>query len=97
MEQPGRFPGPPTREEIEYILALGARLLPAFPLGAVVAVDSAVRAATYGEDFVIGAVPGLTGLVEAAGTQSPGVASAPAIAGAVAAELGELGWLPSPD
>lgn len=94
VEQRSRVALPPTQDEMEAISALGQRLLPAFPLDAVVSVGSAVRAATFGEDFVVGAAPGVPGLVDVAGTQSPGVASAPAIADAVVAELGALGHLP---
>lgn len=94
VEQAGRVPLPPTPDEVEAITVLGTRLLPNFPVDTAVHIGSAVRAATYGEDFVIGAAPGVPGLVDIAGIQSPGVASAPAIAATVTAELAGLGRLP---
>lgn len=93
VEQRSRSAQPPAPDEIEAITALGRRLFPAFPVESAVHAGSAVRAATFGEDFVVGAAPGVPGLVDVAGTQSPGVASAPAIAAAVVAELAALGRL----
>lgn len=94
VEQRSRTPIPPTRAEIDHILALGAKIYPRFPLASVVAVGSAVRAVTYSEDFVIGPAPGIPGLIDVAGTQSPAIASAPAIAELVVESLRRLGHLP---
>jgi glycerol-3-phosphate dehydrogenase len=64
---------------------------------AIVHVGSAVRAVTYSEDFIIGPAPGVIGLVDVAGMQSPAIASAPAIAGYVVDALSRLGYIPNPD
>ena len=52
---------------------------------------------TYSEDFIIGPAPGVIGLVDVAGTQSPAIASAPAIAAHVVDALGRLGYIPDPN
>ena len=95
VEQRSRIALPPTPAEIDGILELGSRIYPGFPMAAVVAVGSAVRAVTYSEDFVIGPAPGVPGLVDVAGTQSPAIAASPAIAQRVVATLHRLGHLPN--
>ncbi len=77
----------PYREDFttnrENILALLERFLPIFPeLSAndVITYFSGIRAATYEEDFIIEKSEYVRNLIHAAGIQSPGLASAPAIA-----------------
>ncbi|MCG8514035.1 MAG: FAD-dependent oxidoreductase [Halanaerobiales bacterium] len=77
----------PYREDFttnrENILALLERFLPIFPeLSAkdVITYFSGIRAATYEEDFIIEKSEYVQNLIHAAGIQSPGLASAPAIA-----------------
>jgi len=65
-------------------------------VGSIVHVGSAVRAVTYSEDFVIGPAPGIIGLMDVAGTQSPAIAAAPAIADYVVDALRRIGYLPDP-
>lgn len=95
VEQQPRAPLPPSEEEIAHIRELAVRLVPGFVFDRIVESRAEVRAATYNEDFVIGPAPGVVGLIDVAGTQSPAVASAPAIAELVADQLDRLGWTPS--
>lgn len=94
VEQRARIAHPPTQAEVDHILTLGAKIYPRFPLNAVTAVGSAVRAVIYSEDFIVGPVPGVPGLVDVAGTQSPAIASSPAIADHVVESLRRLGHVP---
>lgn len=96
VEQQGRIAEPPSQDEVDHILDLGRRIYPDFPTGSIVNIGSAVRAATYGEDFVVGPAPGIRGLIDVAGTQSPAIASAPAIAHSVVRALRAHGYLPAP-
>jgi glycerol-3-phosphate dehydrogenase len=91
VEQQSKISLPPTQAEID------DKIYPEYPLGSIVHVGSDVRAVTYCEDFIIGPAPGVIGLVDVAGTQSPAVASAPAIAGYVVDALGRLGYIPDPN
>jgi glycerol-3-phosphate dehydrogenase len=97
VEQQSKTSLPPTQAEIDDILAAGEKIYPDFPLGSIVHVGSEVRAVTYSEDFIIGPAPGVIGLVDIAGTQSPAIASAPAIAAYVVNALSRLGYIPNPD
>lgn len=97
VEQQSRTSLPPSQAEIDDILTAGEKIYPAFPLGNIVHVGSAVRAVTYSEDFIIGPAPGVIGLVDVAGTQSPAIASAPAIAAYVVQALDRLGYIPDPN
>jgi len=96
VEQQGRVAEPPSQDEVDHILGLGQRIYPAFPTASIVNIGSAVRAATYCEDFVVGPAPGIRGLIDVAGTQSPAIASAPAIARSVVGALRAHGYLPAP-
>ena len=96
VEQQSRTSLPPTQAEIDDILTAAQKIYPAYPVGSIVHVGSAVRAVTYSEDFVIGPTPGIVGLVDVAGTQSPAIAAAPAIAGYVVDALRRIGYLPDP-
>ena len=97
VEQQSKISLPPTQAEIDDIFAAAEKIYPAYPLGSIVHVGSEVRAVTYSEDFVIGPAPGVIGLVDVAGTQSPAIASAPAIAAYVVDALGRLGYIPDPN
>ena len=97
VEQQSKISLPPTQAEIDDIFTAAEKIYPAYPLGSIVHVGSEVRAVTYSEDFVIGPAPGVVGLVDVAGTQSPAVASAPAIAAYVVDALGSLGYIPDPN
>lgn len=94
VEQQSKTSLPPTQPEIDDILAAATKIYPAYPVGSIAAVGSEVRAVSYCEDFIIGPAPGIVGLVDVAGTQSPAIASAPAIAAYVVDALSRLGYVP---
>lgn len=97
VEQQSRTSLPPSQAEIDDIFVAAEKIYPAFPMGSVVHVGSEVRAVVYSEDFIIGPAPGIVGLVDVAGTQSPALASAPAIAAYVVEALSRLGYIPEPN
>ncbi|WP_370673634.1 NAD(P)/FAD-dependent oxidoreductase [Pleomorphomonas sp. PLEO] len=72
------------------IIAGARRIVPALPLGTAITEFAGLRAAA-GKDFVIGPSPVTRGLVHAAGIQSPGLTSAPAIGEVIVEILGEVG------
>lgn len=84
-----------SAEEIQEIFDRFYYLLPDFPRAAMISAFSGIRAATEEEDFVIGASEMVHGFVNVAGIQSPGLASAPAIAEMVMGILHDLG-IPRP-
>ena len=65
--------------------------MPDFPRASIISAFSGLRAPTEEEDFVIGASDKARGFVNVAGIQSPGLASAPAIAEMVMGILHDLG------
>jgi glycerol-3-phosphate dehydrogenase len=67
-------------EAIVGIIDKFTRLVPDFPTHKVIATFAGVRAATYTEDFIIRFATYVPNLIHVAGIQSPGLASAPAIA-----------------
>ena len=85
-----------SAEEIEEIFERFHYLLPDFPRDALISAFSGIRAPTLEEDFVIGASDVVQGFVNVAGIQSPGLASAPAIAEMVVGILHGLGLPESP-
>ena len=78
------------------IISGARRLLPKLPLAAAITEFAGIRAAA-GHDFVIGPSPVVRGLVHAAGIQSPGLTSAPAIAEVIVESLAEVGLKLKPD
>ena len=80
-----------SAEEIEEIFDRFYYLLPDFPREALISAFSGIRAAADDEDFHIGASDKAHGFVNVAGIQSPGLASAPAIAEMVTGILYDLG------
>ncbi|SCM73499.1 FAD dependent oxidoreductase [uncultured Pleomorphomonas sp.] len=72
------------------IIAGARRIVPALPLGTAITEFAGLRAAA-GKDFVIGPSPAARGLVHAAGIQSPGLTSAPAIGEAIVEMLQDVG------
>lgn len=93
VEQQSRVHVAPTSAEVEGILDQSFRIYPDLDVRAVVSVGAQVRASSYGEDFVVGPAPGLTGFYNVAAMQSPGVASIPSIANQVATDLLDLGLI----
>jgi len=69
-----------TREEFEYAFNSGKRVNPNITKGDVITYFSGVRAPDYKEDFIIGMSKKVDGFINVAAIQSPGLASAPAIA-----------------
>ncbi len=80
-----------SAEEIEEIFERFYYLLPDFPRASIISAFSGLRAPTEEEDFIIGASDRAQGFVNVAGIQSPGLASAPAIAEMVVGILHDLG------
>lgn len=77
---------------LQEIISKAQQLIPQLPLNAAITQFSGLRAAADGDgDFVIRASAITPGLIQAAGIQSPGLTSAPAIAEQVAAILREQG------
>ncbi len=80
-----------SAEEIEEIFQRFYYLLPDFPRDALISAFSGIRAPTLEEDFIIGPSEAVRGFINVAGIQSPGLASAPAIAEMVMEMLRDLG------
>lgn len=66
--------------DIEYILNLGSGVTDEIKKNEIITFFSGIRAADYKEDFIIEASETVQGFIHVAGIQSPGLASAPAIA-----------------
>lgn len=79
-EQPYREDYTTNKENIDHLLAKHLPLVPQFAPSDVITYCAGIRAATYEEDFIVEASEYVKNLVYAAGIQSPGLASAPAIA-----------------
>jgi glycerol-3-phosphate dehydrogenase len=79
-----------TRLGLEEIISGARRMVPNLPLPTAITEFAGLRAAA-GKDLVIGPSPMTRGLVHAAGIQSPGLTSAPAIAEVVVDALGDEG------
>ncbi len=76
--------------DFEFVLSKGQRLAAGVELNSMITYFSGVRACTYTEDFVIRPSWNAAGIVHVAGIQSPGLASAPAIAERVVQIFQEL-------
>ncbi len=72
------------------IIAGARRIVPTLPLATAITEFAGLRAAA-GKDFVIGPSPVARGFIHAAGIQSPGLTSAPAIGEVIVEMLGESG------
>ncbi len=79
-EVPDREDTAVTTEAVGQVVDKFSGLLPEFPRNAVIAAFAGLRAATYKEDFHIAPSRRAGGLIHVAGIQSPGLASAPAVA-----------------
>lgn len=81
-----------TPQGMAEILHSAQKLLPNIPTGAAITEFAGLRAVSSTGDFVLGKSEKVSGLLQAAGIQSPGLTSAPAIAqyiaGIAAEELG---------
>ncbi|HEY3315656.1 MAG TPA: FAD-dependent oxidoreductase [Bacillota bacterium] len=79
-ELPGRDDVAVTAEGLRFVIAKWSGILPGFPLDSVIAYFAGLRAATYTEDFHVALSRKVGRLIHVAGIQSPGLASAPAVA-----------------
>lgn len=79
-----------TKEDFEYDFSLGHSIYPDVKKTDVIAYFAGVRAADYKEDFIIEPSQKTHGFIHVAGIQSPGLASAPAIAKRVEGFVMEL-------
>lgn len=79
-EQPYREDYSTNKENIENVINKHLKIVPKISKGDVITYYSGIRAATYEEDFIIEQSEYVKNLIYAAGIQSPGLASAPAIA-----------------
>jgi len=98
-EQPLREDFSTHRENMDALIAKHLPLIKGFNKGQVIAYFAGIRAATYEEEFIIEGSSRVQNLIHAAGIQSPGLASAPAIAEEIVKlTLGRLGGkiLPNP-
>jgi glycerol-3-phosphate dehydrogenase len=68
------------RETMEYIKTQALKLVPKIPFDKVIRTFSGLRATPSGGDFIIEPAPGHPTFINVAGIESPGLASAPAIA-----------------
>lgn len=76
---------------LESIMAGARKLVPGIPMQAAIVQFAGLRAAAGSGDFIIKASDAVSGLIHAAGIQSPGLSAAPAIAEKVVHILQEQG------
>ena len=69
-----------TTQGMNYIISEAKKILPNIPLRSVITEFAGLRAVASTNDFILGKSPMVSGLIQAAGIQSPGLSSAPAIA-----------------
>lgn len=77
-----------TAEGMNEIIASARKLIPNLPMGAAITEFAGLRAVSSTGDFIIGA-SGAEGFYNAAGMQSPGLTSAPAVAEILAEAIAE--------
>ena len=78
-----------TAEGLDEIKSKALRSVPGIPYRAVITAFAGLRAHEAGGDFVIGEVGDCPGFFDAAGIESPGLTSAPAIGEALARQIAE--------
>ena len=83
-EQPLREDFSTHKENMDALLSKHLPLIKGFSKSDVITYFSGIRAATYEEEFIIEKSEHVKNLIHAAGIQSPGLASAPAIAERIA-------------
>jgi len=69
-----------TRTDLEDVYRQSIRMVPAIEGKEIIAGFSGIRSAVEGKDYIIGPMPGIKGLINIAGIDSPGLTSSPAIA-----------------
>ena len=87
QEQDSRDDTAVTTAGMDEIIAGAKKLVPELPMGAAITEFAGIRAVSDTNDFIIGESKTAKGLYHAAGIQSPGLTSAPAIARQLAGEI----------
>ncbi len=87
QEQDSRDDTAVTTAGMDEIIAGAKKLVPELPMGAAITEFAGVRAVSDTNDFIVGESKTVKGLYHAAGVQSPGLTSAPAIARLIAEEI----------
>lgn len=87
QEQDSRDDTAVTTAGMDEIIAGAKKLVPELPMGAAITEFAGVRAVSDTNDFIVGESKTVKGLYHAAGIQSPGLTSAPAIARFLAEEI----------
>ena len=87
QEQDSRDDTSVTAAGMDEIIAGAKKLVPELPMGAAITEFAGVRAVSDTNDFIVGESKTVKGLYHAAGIQSPGLTSAPAIARLLAEEI----------
>ena len=76
-----------TSEGMEELIGAARKLMPNLPLGKAITIFAGLRAVADTGDFILGKSAVVGGLVQAAGIQSPGLTSAPAIGAYIASQI----------
>nr|MBO6294629.1 NAD(P)/FAD-dependent oxidoreductase [Schwartzia sp. (in: firmicutes)] len=79
-----------TTPGMDEIIAGAKKLVPELPMGAAITQFAGIRAVSDTNDFIVGESKTVKGLYHAAGIQSPGLTSAPAIAKLLAEEIAKV-------
>ena len=87
QEQDSREDTAVTTAGMDEIIAGAKKLVPELPMGASITEFAGIRAVSDTNDFIVGESKTVKGLYHAAGIQSPGLTSAPAIARLLAEEI----------
>ena len=87
QEQDSRDDTAVTTAGMDEIVAGAKKLVPELPMGAAITEFAGIRAVSDTNDFIVGESKTVKGLYHAAGIQSPGLTSAPAIARLLAKEI----------
>jgi len=91
VEVPDKEDTTVKREEIDFILKRYSPIMPDFPGDKIIRYFAGIRAPTFTEDFIIRPAKWVRNFLHVAGIQSPGLASAPAIAEYAVEKLKEMG------
>lgn len=79
-----------TTPGMDEIIAGAKKLVPELPMGAAITQFAGIRAVSDTNDFIVGESKTVKGLYHAAGIQSPGLTSAPAIAKLLVEEIAKV-------
>ncbi|MEX2689963.1 MAG: FAD-dependent oxidoreductase [Candidatus Njordarchaeum guaymaensis] len=91
VEIPDKSDTSVKKEEIDFVLKKFSTIAPNFPKNKLIRYFAGVRAPTFTEDFIIRPAKWVKNFLHVAGIQSPGLASAPAIAEYVINLLRKMG------